>query len=335
VYYIKILTTEGFQRNQRLDAALAYADWLDFKGLNDTAGHVHRWALDIAASGLGGLDDATRVVDLDTGVLKEATLPDQVTENLLRASTALGVHQVRTGDLTNALSTFLSLLRVRRSLPQVSAPSSKEPPRQVAQPDQTAATVKLVRSFIFGNPYPTPVLTGDEPAVRSPASFCEEAALMLYVGEILFASSSRDQGLSWTREAVDVAEEAILQLRERYGEQETPTFSMRFSTPQERCQDCLKTGMNNWKAMLRKLVVQAENEELEAIERTKSPSSSSSSWWRFWASSPDKLLAEKMMRRRRWEAEEMIVQDRANSMSRLIGDQAVPEVASGMSIVLS
>ncbi|KAF4628212.1 hypothetical protein G7Y89_g9943 [Cudoniella acicularis] len=36
-FYMRILTTSGFNEKQRVDAALAYGAWLDFKGIPDTA----------------------------------------------------------------------------------------------------------------------------------------------------------------------------------------------------------------------------------------------------------------------------------------------------------
>ncbi|KAF4252556.1 hypothetical protein CNMCM8689_005053 [Aspergillus fumigatus] len=71
VFYMKILTTKGFDTRQKLDAALAYADWLDYKGLPETARDMYAWAMDIAAA--GSSVDASKVVDTKTGVLKNDT----------------------------------------------------------------------------------------------------------------------------------------------------------------------------------------------------------------------------------------------------------------------
>ncbi|KAF7142180.1 hypothetical protein CNMCM5793_008901 [Aspergillus hiratsukae] len=68
VFYMKILTTKGFDTRQKLDAALAYADWLDYKGLRETARDMYAWAMDIAAA--GSPVDAGKVVDAKTGVVK-------------------------------------------------------------------------------------------------------------------------------------------------------------------------------------------------------------------------------------------------------------------------
>ncbi|CRK40764.1 hypothetical protein BN1708_016827, partial [Verticillium longisporum] len=46
--YLRILTTKGFSTKQRLDAALAYASFLDFKKVPEAAARVYDWALSIA-----------------------------------------------------------------------------------------------------------------------------------------------------------------------------------------------------------------------------------------------------------------------------------------------
>ena len=320
VYYLKILTTGGFRTNQRLDAALAYADWLDYKGLKETAGDVYRWAMDIAASGLGV--DAKNVVDVKTGVLKDKGL-QHVSDNLLRASTALGVHEVRRGDLTQALSIFLSVLRARRALP---APPPTPTQTETTKPREPGLLIQFT-DFFKPRPYPIPNATGDEPPFRTHASACEEAGLMVYIGEIIYASSSPEHGLSWTRDAVDTAELSILQLSDTNDETQSIPFGMQFSTPQERCQDCLKAGLENWKKMVRKLVIRAENEELDAMD-----AASGERWW--WFGRGERKVREKMMARKRWEAEEMILMERARGVSRLIGDQGLAGLAAGSAVLL-
>lgn len=325
VYYLKIMTTTGFRTGQKLDAALAYADWLDYKGLKETAGDVYKWGMDIAASGLDV--DAKQVVDLKTGILKDKGL-QHVSDNLLRASTAMGVHEVRRGDLTQALSVFLSVLRARRSLPEPPPPPQHdEIPRE---PSRSAELKDLVTNFFTAQPYPIPTYTGDETPLRTHASACEEAGLMLYIGEIIYASSSPEHGLSWTRDAVDTAELSILQLEDDPEDDQqnrkTP-FGMQFASPQERCQDCLKAGLENWKTMVRRLVVRSENEVLDAMDRANGER-----WW--WFGRGDRDVREKILARRRWEAEEEILKERARTVSKLIGDQGISGLAAGNAVLL-
>lgn len=321
VYYMKILTTKGFQTNQRLDAALAYADWLGFKGLKDTADDMYRWAMDIAVSGLPV--ESSKVLDTRTGVLKDDA-NEYVTDNVLRVTTALGVHKVRQGDLASALSIFLSVLRARRELPpghvsKSASEASRKPPKDE---NPISEMFDSIKSFFFPRPYPVPTLTGNERAVRTAASACEEAGLMAYVGEIIFASSSQETGLAWTRDAVDLAELSLLQLDENH--ERSRSHGMRYASPEERCYDCLRTGINNWKKMVRTLVVKAEQEEVDSLTTAKDS----------WFTSREKKLKEKEMQRRRWEAEEMIVDDRSKRVQRFIGDPLLSGLAPNTTMML-
>ncbi|EEP75651.1 predicted protein [Uncinocarpus reesii 1704] len=317
VFYMKILTTKGFQTNQRLDAALAYADWLDFKGWNETADDMYRWAMDIAASGLPV--DPSAVVDMKTGILKDVG-NKHVTENILRATTALGVHKVRRGDLAPALSIFLSVLRARRNLPE--APISHE--NQIPPQDESPLSelFEILSSYVVPPPYPYATLTGNERPLRSASEACDEAGLMVYIGEIIFASSSQENGLSWTRDAVDLAEISLLRLD---GTDNGPrSYGMKYSNDDEKCHDCLRTGLDNWKKMVKKLVVQAEQEELDCISTAKDG----------WFSSRSKQVKEKQMQRRRWEAEEMIIEDRSKRIQKFIGDPLLAGLAPNTTMML-
>ncbi|EGE08880.1 hypothetical protein TEQG_07787 [Trichophyton equinum CBS 127.97] len=319
VFYMKILTTKGFQTNQKLDAALAYADWLDYKGLKDTAGEVYCWAMDIAVEGLGV--DPQKVVDIKTGIIKEGG-NKYVTENLLRTSKAMGVHQVRVGDLSSALAVFLSVLKCRRSV----TASEDSLPKVVNLKPNKSKTKKddiltAITSFISPPQYPIPIRTGNEPPVRSQSTACEEAGLMLYIGEIIYASSSREAGLSWTRDAVDQAEIALLQFDEKQEQKQlvaSPSHGMQYQSTEEQCQHCLRSGLKNWRQMIRSLVVKAEKDELKTMDEVND----------YWFGRGPRKVAEKQAQRRRWEAEEMILDDRAKRIQRLIGDDGLSALTS-------
>ncbi|PGH15245.1 hypothetical protein AJ80_05598 [Polytolypa hystricis UAMH7299] len=315
LYYMRVLTTTGFKPNQKLDAALAYADWLDFKGLKETSEDMYGWAMDIATSGLRV--DAGQVVDNEiTGVLKD-TAGKYLTDNLQRVTTAYGVHQVRGGDLSKALSVFLSLLRARRELP--TPPTSTLAASQEPHSPSTdginrslmSSITETLRSYIIPPPYPLSTRTGNEPIYRTTATACDEAGLMVYIGEILFASSSRDTGLSWTRDAVDMAESTLVQLSDE-DEQATDPTSINRPDVHERCRDCLRTGLANWRQMVHKLVVKAENEELETLDRAKGV------WF-----GAKKMLQEKEQQRKRWEAEELILVDRTKELRPILGEMGM------------
>ena len=72
--------------------------------------------------------------------------------------------------------------------------------------------------------------------------------------------------------------------------------------------------------MIRTLVVKAENEELESMDRAKH------SWF-----GGAKRVKEKELQRRRWEAEEMILEDRAKRLRRVLGDPALGGFSSDSS----
>lgn len=75
---------------------------------------------------------------------------------------------------------------------------------------------------------------------------------MLYIGEILFATSpSSSEGLGWTRQGVTIAE-ANLQA-ERAGHSPLP---QQLEDGRAKCSACLLTGVGNWETMLRRLAEQ-------------------------------------------------------------------------------
>jgi hypothetical protein len=248
VYYMKILTTKGFDSGQRLDAALAYADFCDYKGLNDTAEHMYDWALDIAMAGLP--QGADGVVDIKTGIIQKGK-EEFVSSNLFKATTALATHHAKTGQVKEALPIFLSILRARKQLP--AAPSyfqSNKNPKAASNPG--SEFLSAAKAFMFDEMYPPPNPSGDERPFHTLKEACEEVGLMTYIGEILFATSSseKEKGLSWTRDSVE-ASEAIMWVMDETKEQEG----------KERCRQCLETGLVNWRTMveeMQKLSVEKE-----------------------------------------------------------------------------
>jgi hypothetical protein len=289
IFYMKILTTEGFSTKQRLDAALAYADWLDFKGLRHTADSMYDWAMDIAKSGLAAPADF--VVD-KKGVINVKTT-EHVSENLLRASTALAVHHASAGNVQAALPIFLSVLRARKDLP--AEPITGETFEKKSKlRDETGIWpyYYAIIDWLTEAPYPPRPADGNQRPVHTLKEACEEVGLMTYVGEILYATSSEDKGLSWTRDAVDAAE-AIMWVMQEEDKLEG----------KGKCQECLRTGLNNWKSMARNMAIRAEQKEQEAITK--------SSWF-----GPDKnKLADEA---RRWEEEEAQIQLRIQKTAPLI-----------------
>ena len=249
-FYMRILTTKGFDNGQRLDAALAYADWCDFKGLRETAGNMYDWALDIAAGGLP--QGADGVVDIMTGVIEKGK-DEMVSQNLLKATTALAVHHARNGEVKEALPIFLSILRARKALP--AAPAFFEPDKNKPEPSVESKSARLfsaIKGLVIDAPYPTAPPSGDQRPYHSLREACEEVGLMTYIGEILFATSQseKEKGLSWTRDSVEAAE-AIMWVMDETKDQDG----------REKCRECLETGLGNWKDMAKQMEMLSVKQE--------------------------------------------------------------------------
>ena len=266
-YYMKVLLTHGFSTGQRLEAALAYGDWLDFKGLPSSAEEMYDWGIDIATGALPiGVNNT---VDIRTGVINAHAA--YVSANLLKATTALATHHARNQDLATALPIFLSVLRARRQLP-LSPALTTPPPSPPIQEDNSlgfASLRAIARSLFSTQPYPAAPLTGDEPPLRTPASICEEAGLMAHIGEVLFASASsatgskqstpKASGLGWTRDAVELAETTLASISDRKGEEKEA---------RAKCSQCLETGMENWRSMVKTMMREEKDQKESSIRKT-------------------------------------------------------------------
>ena len=324
-FYMKILTTHGFSSRQRLDAALAYADWLDFKGLSATAEEMYDWGLDIAMGALP--EGANNVIDIKTGVIDNKAA--HVSSNILSATTALAVHHARQNNLSAALPIFISILRARRQLPQPESFNPKSKPRK----QSSFVTILLFfKSLLVTPPYPPEPPTGDEVPTRTPTALCEEAAVMSHIGEILFASSapssttqtssgvstgnsvpaiaildqlkSQQAGLSWTREAVDLAESTLASA-------ETDDVETR-----ERCSECLRSGMDNWSTMVSQMLTNERRKKTPLQEKT-------GSW--FWGGSG----RTDMDGEPRWERERKLVDERLQRVQKLLNKEADRKASIG------
>lgn len=244
VFYMRILTGQGFTTKQRMDAAFGYANWLEFKGLNDSATEMYRWGLDIAKSALAVPADA--VIGDKTAVIKESG-SKEATANLLRASTNLAIHYARIGDLSSALPILLSVLRARREAPvsPLSFDDMSSSDTDRAKTDIGAA-INMVRKVFSAPKYPPPPPSGDGPLVRaSEKPTCEDSELMLYIGEILFATSPESkEGVAWTRQGVTIAEANLASKARSAVDKDGEA---------KKCKECLITGVENWEMMLREL----------------------------------------------------------------------------------
>ena len=328
-YYMKILTTHGFTSRQRLDAALAFADWLDFKGLPSTAEEMYDWGLDIA---MGALPvGVNNVVDIKTGVINSSAT--YVSSNILKATTALAIHHARNDNLAAALPIFISVLRARRQLPLPDSSSMRQPTPK--EKSSLSIAFSLLKSLLVTPPYPPIPPTGDEMSPRTQGAMCEEAGIMSHIGEILFASTSatgstpktsstpapispislkstQDQlanqqaGLSWTREAVDLAEATLISLEKTHD-----------TASRDKCSECLSAGMDNWSTMVTGML----KEERKRF-KFESPSQPKTGSW-FWGNN-----AEVEGATARWEQESRLVEERFSRVRRLLGREADRKISS-------
>lgn len=291
-FYMRILTTQGFTEKQKVDAALAYGAWLDFKGTPNTALEMNKWALDIATS---SSTSPKPVIDSETGIIDPtAGLPSA---NILSVATALAVHHALSSNLALALPIFISVLRSRRLLP--------EPPTnpdltftQDAPHGITKTLASTVHNILVPPPFPPPPPDGTEPPHLTPKEICEEAGVMTNIGEILYASktskTSKEDGLAWTREAADIAEE---QLRTKRLEKDGD----------KTCRQCLEVAIGNWEVMVARLA----REEMEA----KAKAGKVGGWLGFGGEEPKDVVG-------RWESEENVVRERRRRVTEIL--EAVP-----------
>lgn len=303
VFYQKILNTRGFDTRQRLDAALGYADWYDFQGKKEVAENMFTHAVEIAQRGLPA--GSGEVVNVGTGVIFKGR-EDAMSENLLRACTAFGVHHARNGEVKKALPVFLSILRARKNLPASSVAPIALGKRPKTEKDEGLwPYIYAMKDWFIERPYPPPQSSGNERPFHTLKEACEEVGLMVYIGEILFATSDseRAKGLSWTRDSVEAAE-AIMWVMDEQGEQDG----------RERCRECLETGLQNWKAMSQQMARLAAKKEAE-IETGKRGLFGLGT-----ATQLDKARTE----RKRWEEENVQIELRRQKTMPLLQESLTP-----------
>ncbi|KAI2462805.1 hypothetical protein F4781DRAFT_172503 [Annulohypoxylon bovei var. microspora] len=309
VLYQKILATEGFTSKQKMDAALEYASYLDFRGSSETASLIYDRALALA------IENSPRPYDMKSYVLQDDI--HHPSANLLNALTALATHKARNGDIATALPILISILRARRSLP-LPQPAKKPHTAQThTSPWAIRNVMGLVRRFIYTPVYPAPPPDGSSPPARDAKELCEEAGLNLYIGEIIYASAAaskaggREDGLAWTREAIDLAEE---QLHRLSGGGEDVAEETR-ADAKKTCKECLGSGLDNWRTMVAALA--REERDREAQE----PAKAGGGGWLagLWGEGSVEHVI-----RGRWAAEEDVVRDRTRRAMEVLEDVEAP-----------
>ncbi|WXC64160.1 hypothetical protein SNK03_009964 [Fusarium graminearum] len=292
-FYMKILATKGLTSRQKLEATLEYASYMEFKNQPEGAEALYNLAL---AEATQGVDMANPPYNPKTFILNDKAGPPS--QNVLDAVTAMATFKARSGNVDSALPIYLSLLKARRSL-------SNDPPAAAhVRPKAPSSLDNLIRIFLQAD-YPPPPPDGTQSPWRSPHERCQEASLSLWIGEILFASSSKDDGLSWTRDSVDVAEEQLRNM----------DLATADKAAKKTCRECLGEGLKNWSRMVAKLA----REEQQRQEK----GSTKSGVFSFWSGTPPN--AED-----RWTAEDAVVKERVRRTRELIEDltPAGPNLAS-------
>ncbi|RYO79931.1 hypothetical protein DL766_007427 [Monosporascus sp. MC13-8B] len=339
-FYRRVLATRGFTPKQKMDAALEYASWLDFKGTPDASARMYERALSLANE--GSLPNRP-IYDEKTYVLRDDRGARKPSANLLTSLAALAAHKARNGDVSSALPILISVLRARRSLPspQQSADDSRTgTARSSSSPWTTANLVGVARRIVFEPEYPPPPDDGEAPPARDPRELCEEAGLDLYIGEIIYASSGgsgkgREDGLAWTREAVDLAEEQLRKLG-RGGGSSSSRDAGRAVAARKTCRECLDAGLRNWAEMAGRLA----REERE--RRSAARSGGSSGWLGLWGDGGETRgggggggagtgagAGAEAEETGRWAAEEQVVRERTRRAQELLDELEAPKTGLG------
>ncbi|KAJ4422387.1 hypothetical protein N0V82_002942 [Gnomoniopsis sp. IMI 355080] len=300
--YNKLLATEGLTSKQRIDATLSYANWLENKGRLAPAAVMYEGALNLAIEEIH-TPGAPFLLDPKTAVLNSKA-EKKPSENLLTSLTALATFKARHEDVSAALPILISILQARRNLPSKTKAADYE--FQFHQPPNKSAFQKIL-AFIKPPDYPPPPPDGTAPPVRDSKELCEEAALHLHIGEIMYTlqSSTKEDGLAWTREGVDLAEEELHKVLEQDREDRVT---------KKVCRDCLASGLSNWRTMVARMAKQED----EAKAGGKKPSAG---WFGLWSGNNVEEEGG------RWAAEEKVVAERTRRAQDLLEDLQKPRSA--------
>jgi hypothetical protein len=317
--YLRILSTPGFNNRQKIEAGLAYASWLDYKGITGPAGIIFEDTVHLAASERPNLP--AEPLDTKTWTLNDAAGPPSA--NLLSSLTAYATFRARQGDISSALPILVSVLKARRSLPSTApSPNAAEASltaainaNQKAQTPTTSTTTNPLSSLtnlLTPPAYPPPPPDGTAPPIRDALDLCQEAALSLHIGEIMYTSSpaTREEGLGWTREAVDVAEEQLHHL---------PQTIFQDSPARAACRECLATGMSNWAAMVAKLAKEEKAKAADGAAAAAAETKKTGWFGGLWGQGVAKVEDVD-----RWAAEEKVLEERQQRARDMLEDLRPP-----------
>lgn len=329
--YLKLLSTEGLTPRQRMDAALSYANWLEIKGLPGPAAVIYDDAVALAVGEMRAPEGvaAPPLVDPKTAVLSDrAGLAPS--ENLLRSLTALATFKARYEDVSAAMPIMISILKARRSLPDqppISNSSSRGDGDLLAAPSRpsnrgSGNPLRVVLDLFKPPDYPPPPPDGSSPPVRDSKELCEEAALHLHIGEIMYTlqASTREDGLAWTREGVDLAEEELHKVLQEDGAGGGGGgVNNNYRDAKKTCRECLASGLDNWAAMVGRM---ARDEQ--AARANGEAKSSSSGWFGLWSGGKGVVQKEGEEAGGRWAAEHKVVTERTMRAQPILEDLQKP-----------
>lgn len=308
--YMRIVCTKGFTVRQKMEAALAHASWLEYCQLPGPASIMYERAVDLALEGdRASTHPLTNPTETKSWAIQELSSPfaHPPSSNLLTSMTALATFQARSGNVSSALPILISLLQARKSLPN-------PPPTPPVRHQQQNIT-KTIMNLLKPPSYPPPPKDGTQPPVRDPKELCEEAALHLHIGEILYSTraESREEGLAWTRDAVDLSEEQLRTLGSDANDATKPA--------KETCRACLAAGLENWTVMVGRLA-EEERRRRETGAIGEVVGKSGGGWFGgLWGRGGE----EKKEDVDRWAAEEKVVQDRRNRTAELLEEVEPPK----------
>ena len=298
VIYQQILGTTGLNSRQRIEANLAYATWLEYSRDLAAAESCFQSALAVAAS-----DSPAQPFDSNTYVLKEsAGVPSQ---NVLKTITEYATFRARKGDVEGALPILVSILKARKSLPLTGSTAQAATAAVNPLEDPFSKLWRFLKGSFAPPAYPPPPSDGLSPPTYTPLERCEEAALHLYIGEIMYTANaaSREEGLAWTRDAVDLAEEQLHKLKSAGAHDDRAAKTT--------CRECLTTGLGNWANMVERLAQ-------EEVVKRKDQSTKSSGWFALWGDSKIQDLG-------RWTAEGKVILERERRLKELLEDLEPPK----------
>ena len=308
-YYLKLSRTVGFSPKQQLDAKLNEAAFWEYMGQLDTARECLAHCL-LLANGDAKPAAIEEWVRLDQMTPVKRIGGDAPSANMLDVVTSLADLQARSGNLSDALTAYISLLHARRALS-----STPPPPSRNDSSPRIPSYQKLIN--IFRPPaYPPPPPSGFDVPWRSVDERCQEAALQLHIGEIMYATSSREEGLAWTRDGVDEAEQQMRSL----GPPDSETKSHKDPT-RTTCRECLAMGLENWTTMVARMAGE-ERKKLEEQVASGGGLSWGLSFWRAGSGAAEG----------RWIAEEKVVAERLRRTKELVDDVAPPKENPVMSL---